>query len=113
MHYSSIQLRAWLLLQALMASSENPMLLLETPQGPGGRQRGWNPDLQDLNALPRHTSSCPATPQDTLRRARGGSPVREAFPLTGARSEQAKADTWYGTSGKIRISGSLRPHGDA
>ncbi|BDA41968.1 hypothetical protein COCOBI_02-7660 [Coccomyxa sp. Obi] len=79
--------------QAMMASSENPMLLLETPQGPSGRQRGWNPEPGDLSALPRHASSCPATPQDTLHRCMGYSPVREAFPLTGARSQQPKAGT--------------------
>ena len=86
-----------------MASSENPMLLLETPQGPSGRQRGWNPELGDLSGLPRHASSCPATPQDTLHQSRGGPHVREAFPLTDARSEQPKADTWYETSGKMKI----------
>ena len=48
----------------MLASSENPMLLLETPQGPSGRQRGWSMTLGELSALPRHTVSCPATPQD-------------------------------------------------
>ncbi len=85
------------------------MLLLETPQGPSGRQRGWNPELGDLSGLPRHASSCPATPQDTLHRSRGGSHAREAFPLTDARSEQPKADTRYGTSGKMEFFYYLKP----
>lgn len=92
-----------------MASSENPMLLLETPQGPSGRQRGWNTELGDLSALPRHASSCPATPQDTLRRSRGDSPMLQAFPLTGAGSEQPKANNRYETSRKIIDVRSLKP----
>ena len=79
------------------------MLLLETPQGPRGRQRGWNMTLGELSALSRHAASCPATPQN--RASPGGEPHtrEEAFPLTCAPPGHPKGDTWRGAKARRQL----------
>lgn len=76
----------------MLASSENPLLLLETPQGPGGTERDWASGPQHAVVLARQAMSCPATPASAAQEKclRPGSRECEAFTLPG----QPESDTW-------------------